>query len=201
MDFKSDELRTITDLQALPIFTKSDYRECKPEALCAINIKPSLRIERKTSGSTGEPFQFSLDRRALPIIFASHLFYDSWHGLKPFDRYIRIVAPPAAQAQLPSDASAAVRVRKAFTSRLQNLYESWTQEKISLWDVNSEGAESIWRRIEAFHPKFVMGYTSTLAAISDELLHRDLRLSRPVRRYCNGRNTDAKSKEADRRVF
>ena len=64
---------------------------------------------------------------------------------------------------------------------MQNLYERWTQDKVSLWEVNSEGAESIWRRIEAFRPKFVMGYTSTLAAIADELLRRDLRLSQPVR--------------------
>lgn len=181
LGLKSNELRTINDLQALPIFRKSDYRECDPEALCAVNTQPSLRIERKTSGSTGEPFQFSLDRRALPIIFASHIFYDSWHGLNPFDRYVRIVAPPAAQAPLPSDATVAVRFKQAITSRLQHLYESRTQEKISLWEVNSEGAERIWRRFEAFRPKFVMGYTSTLAAIADELLQRDLKLSKPIR--------------------
>lgn len=178
--FRPDELRTISDLKALPIFTKSDYRACEPETICASNVPASLRIERKTSGSTGEPFQFSLDRRALPIIFSSHLFYDSWHGLKPFDKYLRIIAPPAAQGPLPSDASTSVRFQRAITSRLQNFYESWTQKKISLWEVNTEGAENIWRRIEAFRPKFVMGYTSTLAAIADELLQRDLKLSQPV---------------------
>lgn len=176
----ADELRTIGDLQALPIFTKADYRTCEPEMLCAANVPPSLRIERKTSGSTGEPFQFSLDRSALPIIFASHLFYDSWHGFQLFDRYLRIIAPAAPQGPLPREASTGVRLQRALTSTLQNFYENWTQQKISLWEVNSEGAEHIWRRIEAFHPKFVMGYTSTLAAIADELLQRDLKLTRPV---------------------
>ena len=178
--YKPDQLRTIGDLHALPILSKSDYRALKPDVLCATNVPASLRIERKTSGSTGEPFQFSIDRRALPIIFASHLFYDSWHGFKPFDRYLRIVAPPAAVGPLPDDASTRVRLQRTITSRLQNLYESWTQQKISVWEVNSEGAENIWRRIEAFQPKFVMGYTSTLAAIADELLQRNLKLSRPV---------------------
>ena len=177
---KPDALRTINDLQQLPIFTKSDYRKSEPEALCAVNVPASLRIQRATSGSTGEPFQFSLDRRALPIIFASHLFYDSWHGLQPFNRYVRIIAPPAPPAPLPSNASAAVKVRRQLTTKFQTLYESWTQEKISLWEINSEGAENIWRRIEAFHPKFVMGYTSSLAAIADELLRRDLKLSHAV---------------------
>jgi phenylacetate-CoA ligase len=177
---KPDDLRTIDDLQQLPILAKSDYRQCEPEALYAGNVPSSLRVPRATSGSTGEPFQFSLDRRALPIIFASHLFYDSWYGFEPFDRYIRIIAPPAPQAPLPSTASTSVKLRRAVTTQLQNLYESWTQEKISLWEFNSEGAENIWRRIEAFRPKFVMGYTSTLAAIADDLLRRDLKLTRPV---------------------
>lgn len=168
------------DLQQLPILTKSDYRERAPETFYATNISPGFRIDRKTSGSTGEPFEFSLDRRALPVIFASHLFYDSWHGLEPFDRYIRIIAPPGTQAPLPSDTPTLLRLQKAMTTGLQSFYESWTQQKISLWQVNAEGAESVWRRIEAFRPKFVMGYTSSLAAISDELLRRNLRLSRPI---------------------
>jgi phenylacetate-CoA ligase len=176
-----DELRNVNDLALLPILSKTDYRRHKPSEFYAANVPEYRRLEKATSGSTGEPFSFCLDRRAQPIIFASHLFYDSWHGLQPFDRYIRIVAPAAAQAPLPSNATGAVRLQRAITNRLQNLYESWTQEKISLWEVNSERAESVWRRMEAFRPKFVLGYTSTLAAIADELLQRDLRLSQPVR--------------------
>lgn len=177
----SDELRNVKDLSLLPVLGKSDYRNGKPDEFYATNIPAYRRLERTTSGSTGEPFQFCLDRRALSIIFASHLFYDSWHGLRPYDRYIRIAATPPAPSPLPSHTPAAVRLRQAITNGLQNLYESWTQERISLWEVDAERAQSIWRRIEAFRPKFVMGYTSSLATIADELLHRNLRLSRPVR--------------------
>lgn len=178
-DLKPDELSTIKDLRKLPILTKSDYRQIDPEALNARNVPASLRIPRATSGSTGEPFQFSIDRRALPIIFASHLFYDSWYGFEPFDRFVRIVAPPAPAAPLPP-ASPPVRLRRAMTTRLQSFYEGLTQEKISLWELSSEGAENILRRIERFQPKFVMGYTSTLATIADELLQRNRKLSRPL---------------------
>ena len=177
---QADALRTISDLQALPVLTKSDYRTCQPETLRAVNVPRSAHVERRTSGSTGEPFEFSLDRRAVPVIFASHLFYDSWHGLSPFDRYVRIVAPPATQVPLPADASTSVRVRRAITSHLQQLYERLTQEKITVWEVSSDGAKRIWLRIEAFRPKFIMGYTSTLAALADELLQCHLPLSRPV---------------------
>ena len=176
-----DALRTASDLNVLPIFTKADYRECEPESLYAANVEPGLRIERKTSGSTGQPFQFSLDRRALPIIFASHLFYDSWHGLEPFDRYVRIVAPAAPPTQSPRTASVGVRMKALVTSRLQNLYEKLTQEKIFFWEIDSQSAATVWRRLEKFRPKFIMGYTSSLAALADALLQSDLRLSHPVR--------------------
>ncbi len=176
-----DELRNSKDLSLLPVLTKSDYRRRKPEEFFAKNIPEYQRLQKTTSGSTGEPFQFWLDRRTQSLIFASHLFYDSWHGLRPFDRYIRIAATPAAISQLPAHTPVAVRMGQAITTGLQGLYEKLTQERISVWEVDSVRARNIWQRMEAFRPRFVMGYTSTLAAIADELLRSNLRLSRPVR--------------------
>jgi phenylacetate-CoA ligase len=176
----SDDLFSVSDLSALPILRKSDYRERKAEVFHAANVEPYFRIDRSTSGSTGEPFNFSIDRRALPIVFASHLFYDSWHGLRPIDRYIRIMSPPPIPPPLPPNSPASVRFRQAIMSRIQRFYESRTQERVSMWEIDSARARAIWGRIEAFRPKFVMGYTSSLAAIADELLHQDLKLSHPV---------------------
>lgn len=178
LGLRSDSLRDTHDLKALPTFTKSDYRNRDPGSFRAANVDPGLLIERTTSGSTGEPFQFSLDRRAVPIIFASHLFYDSWCDLGPFDRYVRIVAPAATQMRLtPSTAS----LKGAMTGRLLEFYERLTQERIFTWEVDSQSARNIWRRIEDFRPKFVMGYTSTLAGLAHELHQNDLRLTHPVR--------------------
>lgn len=175
-----EDLRNSKDLALLPVLTKSDYRSHKPQEFIAKNIPDYQRLEKTTSGSTGEPFQFWLDRRAQSLIFASHLFYDSWHGLRPFDRYIRIAATPAAPSSLPAHTPVAVRIGQAFNSRLQGLYENLTQERISVWEVDRERARDIWQRMEAFRPKFVMGYTSALAAIADELLRSNLPLSHPV---------------------
>ncbi|HJT27545.1 MAG TPA: hypothetical protein VJ784_09080 [Pyrinomonadaceae bacterium] len=169
------------EFETFPILSKADYRQHELEKFCAVNVDRALRIERTTSGSTGQPFQFSLDRRALPIIFASHLFYDSWHGLEPFDPYVRIVSPVPAPTQLSSTAPAKLRLKATITSRMQQLYEKFTQEKIFVWEIDSQRAESVWRRLEKFRPKFVMGYTSSLAMLADALLQSNLRLSRPVR--------------------
>jgi len=173
------------NFDTFPILAKADYRQHERqhehEAFCAVNVDPALRIDRKTSGSTGQPFQFSLDRRALPIIFASHLFYDSWHGLELFDPYVRIVSPVASPPQVPNAAPAKLRLKATITSRMQQLYEKFTQEKIFIWEFDAQGAAGVWRRLEKFRPKFVMGYTSSLATLADALLQSNLRLTRPVR--------------------
>jgi phenylacetate-CoA ligase len=173
------DLRTAKDLSALPVLSKADYRRAV-EDFYAVNLPPYRRIERSTSGSTGVPFAFCLDRTAFPVIFASHLFYDSWHGIRPFDKYIRIASPPATSIPLASKTPINVRLQQAMTGYLQYLFESWTQQKIALWEVDAARAMDIWKRIESFRPKFLMGYTSAVATIADELLHRNLRLSNPL---------------------
>jgi phenylacetate-coenzyme A ligase PaaK-like adenylate-forming protein len=173
--------RTSSDLERLPTVSKAVYRERGMEAFCAENLPAYRRLERATSGSTGEPFRFYLDRAALPVIFASHIFYDSWYGLRPFDRYVRVIAPPAAPSELPQGTPALFRLRQAVTARLQRFYENRTQRKVWLWEVNEARAKDVWRTIEDFKPGFVMGYTSTLAALAGEWLQRGLRLSHPTR--------------------
>jgi phenylacetate-CoA ligase len=174
-------LRTTADLSRLPIVNKTIYRQHAADIFYATNVPRHLRLDRATSGSTGEPFAFCLDRRVMPIIFASHLFYDSWFGLRPFDRYVRIMAPPAAVSPLSPSTPATFRFRQMLSSRLQRLYESWTQRKITVWDIDGERAHAFWQCIEEFQPSFVMGYTSTLATLADELLQRHLPLTRPLR--------------------
>jgi phenylacetate-CoA ligase len=176
-----DALRTVNDLAQLPVLSKAIYRERGMEVFCAENAPAYRRLERTTSGSTGEPFRFCLDRSALPVIFASHLFYDSWCGLRPFDRYVRIMAPPAAAAELPSRTPALFRLRQAVTSRLQRLYESRTQRKVWIWEIDETRADEVWRVIEDFRPSFVMGYTPALAALADEWQRRSLNPRRKVR--------------------
>jgi len=176
-----DSIRSIDDLPRLPIVNKALYRERGMEPFCAGNVPAYRRLERSTSGSTGEPFRFCLDRASLPVIFASHLFYDSWYGLQPFNRYVRIMAPPSSPVDMPSTTPALFRIRQGMTTWLQRLYETRTQRKIWLWEVDEVRAAEVWHEIDAFEPVFVMGYTSTLAALADAWRAQGRRLRKNVR--------------------
>ncbi len=175
------QLRNTSDLQQLPVVGKSTFREQQAEHFLAANIPAYRRLEWTTSGSTGEPFKFFLDREMMPIVFASHLFYDSWFGFNPFDRYVRIMAPPAAEPALPHDTPSSARARYKIRSWLQSWYEARTQRRFSMFDVDEERVEEIYRCIETFQPAYILGYTSTLATIADELVRQNLFLSRRLR--------------------
>ncbi len=60
---------------------------------------------------------------------------------------------------------------------------------IPIWDVDGESAEAIYRRIEAFRPAYVLGYTATLANLADHLLRRNLRLQHRLRAVMTGAET------------
>jgi len=158
------------DPNRLPVMDKAAYRSQAPEAFTASNLPARRRVEKATSGSTGVPFHFAVDRAALPISFASQLSYDSWLGLRPFDRCLRVAVP-----QAPTVGG------RRLLPWLQRAHDRWTQQRISIWDVDAQRAEDLWQRIEAFRPEFLFGYTATLAMIADLLRGRGLRLSRQLR--------------------
>src|SRR5205085_6285670 len=169
----SNQLRNLDDLRELPVISKNTFREHKSEDFLAEGVPINRRLQATTSGSTGEPFRFYLDRRMMPLVFASHLFYDSWFGLHRFDRHIRIIAPSMLERPTHGDTPKAARLRYAATARIQSLYESWTQRSVSLFEADVTEAD---REIEWFRPRYIVGYTSTLAVIATELLKRNLPL-------------------------
>ena len=176
-----DALRTLKDLQRLPVIGKSTFLAGPPDRFLASGVPPYARVTQVTSGSTGEPFEFALDRAKLPLIFASHLFYDSWYGVRPFDRGIRVGSPSSPALPLPSDMPVGFRFRQEASRRLQHLYEALSLRKIRFWSFDEQQAEDIYHRIEAIRPVYIYSGASTLAALADMLLRQDRPLHRPPR--------------------
>ena len=174
-------LGSVRDLSALPVLTKKKYREQGMATFCAGNVPRHRFFERTTSGSSGEPFGFFLDREADRIVFASHFFYDTWHDLRPFDKRVRIMAPAATILPLPDDTPLSTRIRQVLTTTARGVYDRVTEEKIPLGAVDSERTKEIWRKMDRQRPQYVMGYTSALANIADDLLQLALPLRSPVK--------------------
>jgi phenylacetate-CoA ligase len=158
-------------LGSFPIVNKSTLRSGPLDCFLAHGVPEHRRLPRHTSGSTGEPLLHYLDRDMLPLVYASHLFYDSWFGMRTFDRYLRIALPQRRDTADPG-ASWYVRSRQRCTASIKSAYERLTQEFVSVWEVDREQIERIHRRILEFQPAFILGYTSTLAMLSEYLQDR-----------------------------
>lgn len=173
-----DAIRTVEDLHQLPILDKDVVRS-RPFGDFLSEAVPKHRHEEfLTSGSTGDPFRFVLDRAMAPIVFASHLYFDSWYGLDALDRYLRVSTPAPTSPGKTADAPLKARLLYRFRERLQGVYESLTQRRFSTFDTDAELFRTTY---ESFQPDYLMGYTATLSRIAEELTLRGWCAEKPLK--------------------
>ena len=172
-----DDIRSVEDLSALPVVDKSVFRSRPLDDFLADDIPRWRRLPYTTSGSTGDPFRFVLDRNAMPLVFASHLYYDSLYGLDPLDRSLRIMGPPSEDPP-PESPPLRARLRVCATRFTQQGYERLTQVRIPTVEADPDRVRAI---LDAFQPTYILGYTATLAAIADAFLASGYRPRHPLR--------------------
>jgi phenylacetate-CoA ligase len=80
LDLVPEDIRTLKDLQALPILTKKDVQEHYPE-LVSEAVPAPQRIIIHTSGTTGSGLQFATTSQAIQEQRSIWWRYRRWHGL------------------------------------------------------------------------------------------------------------------------
>ncbi len=83
------EIRTLQDVELIPVLTKDDIRKFKSE-LVAINMPKRDFGYSSTGGSTGLPIQLYRDRETKSWSKAAVLRYQDWFGISPGDRIITV---------------------------------------------------------------------------------------------------------------
>ena len=61
-----------------------------PHQVTASNVSQRRRALGRTSGSTGKPLEFYWDNAFRDSSMAAFVFFDSWAGIKPGDRYLHV---------------------------------------------------------------------------------------------------------------
>lgn len=104
------------------------------------------RVEqRKTSGSSGTPFQFLKDREMTAQMDAAMWAAYQWHGIYPGDRQARFWGLPIGRI---------ASTQRRFTDLLQN------RRRLSAFDVSQAGCLEYFHDLIRFRPKYVYGYPS-----------------------------------------
>ncbi len=86
---KPSDIKSLEDLHLIPILTRNQVKNNLP-FLIARNIPKNQRLIKNTSGTTGSPMFFFVDRKSFPINRAYTWRYWNWAGFSFNDRRISL---------------------------------------------------------------------------------------------------------------
>lgn len=151
-------------LAAWPILTKAKIR-ADLEAFQSDAVPIKDMTPAKTSGSSGEPFQFRVHRAATDYSYACLWRSLRRHGLRPGDRRVYIWG----RSYTFNATAAAIR-----RSRRRQQVRNWFNNTLGInaYELSHETVDAAIDQIEAFKPVYLHGYVSALYAIARRMTER-----------------------------
>lgn len=142
-----EDIKSKEDLQKLPILTKETIRKNLPDLL-ARNMDKGSIMERCSSGSTGEPMKYYIDKNTYSSGWAQTFRCWSWAGYNLGDPYVKISMNPRTT------------LIKKIQDKLLNtnyIYAMGITENNIIQELN---------KIKNFNPKIIRGYASYIYGIA-----------------------------------
>ncbi|MCD6404757.1 MAG: phenylacetate--CoA ligase family protein [Planctomycetes bacterium] len=162
--FEPGDLKSIGDLDGLPVLDKRDLREHRDEFLAEGLTEKVLTA--KTGGSTGEPLAFPIGNSLRATAVANMVRCRRWWGIDIGDKSANFWGHSRYIKHRPLDG-----LRKALS-----LAKGRVLNRIvcSAYDMSDESMEGYRRRIEKFGPAFLIGYATSLYVFADFLVRSGL---------------------------
>ncbi|MCG3195992.1 MAG: phenylacetate--CoA ligase family protein [Candidatus Omnitrophica bacterium] len=151
-------------LKRLPILTKEILRDQPEGNLVSTAAGPSDRIPYSTSGSTGEPFRFLVNRRLNGSKIARYLREMSVWGIDPGTPFLKVWGA----GRVPTSGSRFEK--KFFTRTLLNRREE------SAFDLDEQGADRLLDLLRAKQFSVLESYTSTAMFLASRARERGIEL-------------------------
>lgn len=150
------DLRTVEDIQKLPLLSKSDVRESLYFELFATGLDRRKLHRIATSGSTGTPFTTYVDWDQLDVRFATTLRAQQIAGWRFGDRQMRLWHQ-----------NLGLRKTEEFRERLNGLISRRTF--IPAFELDGEKIRELVRLIEKRRPVLIDGYAESLNYLSQTI--------------------------------
>lgn len=141
----------------LPVLSKRGIQQAISERFLSEAIPASGRIPYSTSGSTGIPFSFSVDRSMVGNKIARYFREMTAWGIEPGTRFLKVWG--------------AGRVTTPGTEEEQSFFTKWIlrREEMSAFDLDSERADQILRYLEEKRIPVLEAYTSTASFLASRI--------------------------------
>lgn len=181
---RPEDITTVSDLKKLPILKKSDIREgIRSRSLLDTTAKQRDLEKNNSSGSTGEPLQFYLDRRAASIQKAKAIRNWQWMDFRLGDKIVRI-------SQIP---------RRGVIKKIQD-YTSRTVYVMAN-RLNQEEFEHVVRILNKAKPKILRCYPDPLYLLARFIENNQLTVHQVAAINTTGSTLLPEYRECIERVF
>ncbi|MFX1449967.1 MAG: phenylacetate--CoA ligase family protein [Promethearchaeota archaeon] len=144
-EIKPHDIKTLKDLQKLPVITKEDIRKNFPNNILARNYANSKIIFDSTSGSTGTPFEFIHDLNYAKIsgliVHRNH----KWVGFHPGTKYVKLFGEH----------------KESYFDGIINKH-IYRRLFLSAFNTSDKSYSSYVQKIRKFKPKVIEAYTSAV---------------------------------------
>jgi phenylacetate-CoA ligase len=165
------DIRTLSDLLAVPLTTKADLRRDFPTRTTADNLPESRRRKMMTSGSTGLPFEFYWDHASADGLLGAYLFSLEWAGVAIWDTQVAIASP----SYFYENIAGATRLRR-FARRLL-LGEDTVS--LSAVDLTASKFRTLVPHLSQRGRYFMRSYPSAMAHLAAQLMTEGIELPKP----------------------
>lgn len=155
------DIQSPDDLTRLPILTKEDIRQNISDMMATDIQRPVTWV--KTSGSTGEPLVFALDKLTEAHGAANAIRCHRWWEIDVGDRGAYFWRGFYSFHSMRSD-----QIRRRLKNRLMN------RRVFSVYDMSPRSMDRYYQISVRFRPKFILGYSSALFAFARYLQERKL---------------------------
>lgn len=156
------DIKSIDDLNKLPIITKDEIRKNRNEFV-AINLPKNKMIWNSTSGSSGSPFEYIIDKNELSFFRSMGLRYWEVVGYNLGDK----IATVSGSSLLPQ--------KMSFLHKLS--FKVNRNLPLSSFNMNPEKVRSYSKLLLDYNPKFLRGYPSSISIIANYIIENDIELN------------------------
>jgi phenylacetate-CoA ligase len=157
-----EDIRSIGDLNKLPIITKEEIRKNISDFI-AVNVPQKDLIRRTTSGSSGHPFEYIIDKNVLSIFRSMTLRTWEVAGYNLGDK----IATVSGSSLLPKKMTFLQKVSFKVNRNLP----------LSSFNMNSEKVQSYCNQLLDFNPKFLRGYPSSIFILANYVVENNIKLN------------------------
>jgi phenylacetate-CoA ligase len=152
----SEDIRSLRDLEKLPVLTKSDLIEHRERIS---TIWASISGSKVTGGSTGQPVHLKKNPSALARERAVTWRSYEWAGIEIGDPQARFWGVPHTRV-----GKAKALLTDVIANRL----------RVSAFDLSENSLFRYYKRMLRFRPAYIYGYVSVIEMLADYLAKHDL---------------------------